>query len=84
VVGCKKPDTTNLVTPSLQRDLQPENVSWWNKTIQGLYVFFYNLFTKRTDKQYRYEIPREEPREAHGYLTLDFIAMIALSVYVTL
>jgi hypothetical protein len=46
--------------------------------------FFYNLFTKRTDKQYRYEIPREEPREAHGYLALDFIAMVALSVYVTL
>jgi hypothetical protein len=46
--------------------------------------FFYNLFTKRTDKQYRYKIPREEPREAHGYLVLDFIAMVALSVYVTL
>ncbi len=38
------------------------------------YTFFYNLFTKGTDKQYRYEIPREEPREAHGYLALDFIA----------
>jgi hypothetical protein len=46
--------------------------------------FFYNLFTKRTGKQYRYEIPREEPREAHGYLALDFMAMVALSVYVTL
>jgi hypothetical protein len=37
-------------------------------------TFFYNLFTKSTDKQYRYEIPREEPREAHGYLALDFTA----------
>jgi hypothetical protein len=37
-------------------------------------AIFYNLFTKSTDKQYRYEIPREEPREAHGYLALDFKA----------
>jgi hypothetical protein len=37
-------------------------------------ILFYNLFTKGTDKQYRYEVPREEPREAHDYLALDFIA----------
>ncbi len=30
--------------------------------------FFYNVFTKSTGKIHcRYEAPREEPREAHGY-----------------
>jgi hypothetical protein len=29
--------------------------------------FFYNLFTESTDIHFRYEVPREEPREAHGY-----------------
>jgi hypothetical protein len=31
------------------------------------HFFYYNLFTKSTDKiQCRYEAPREETREAHG------------------
>jgi hypothetical protein len=35
--------------------------------------FYYNLFTKSTDKIHcRYEAPREEPREAHGYLALGY------------
>jgi hypothetical protein len=44
--------------------------------------FFYNLFTKGTDKiQCRYKAPREEPREAHGYLSLNCDGyMVALSV----
>ncbi len=30
--------------------------------------FFYNVFTKSTGKIHcRYEAPRKEPREAHGY-----------------
>jgi hypothetical protein len=34
-------------------------------------IFIYNLFTKSTDKIHcRYEAPREELREAHGYLAL--------------
>jgi hypothetical protein len=33
----------------------------------------------------RYEVPREEPREAHGYLALGYDGyMVALSVIVTL
>jgi hypothetical protein len=33
----------------------------------------------------RYEAPREEPREAHGYLALGYDGyMVALSVNVTL
>jgi hypothetical protein len=45
-------------------------------------IFIYNLFTKGTDKIHcRYEAPREEPREAHGYLALDYDGyMVALSV----
>jgi hypothetical protein len=45
-------------------------------------LFFYNLFTKSTDKIHcRYEAPREEPREAHGYLALGCDGcMVALSV----
>jgi hypothetical protein len=35
-------------------------------------TFFYNLFTKSTDIHCRYEIPREESREAHGYLALGY------------
>jgi hypothetical protein len=35
-------------------------------------LFFYNLFTKSTDIHCRYEVPREEPREAHGYLALGY------------
>ncbi len=48
--------------------------------------FFYNLFTKSTGKILcRYEAPREEPREAHGYLALGYDGyMVALSVNVTL
>ncbi len=48
----------------------------------NLKVFFYNLFTKGTDKIHcRYEAPREEPREAHGYLALGCDGyMVALSV----
>jgi hypothetical protein len=35
---------------------------------RGLNIFLYNLFTKGTDKIHcRYEAPREEPREAHGF-----------------
>jgi hypothetical protein len=34
----------------------------------SLISFFYNVFTKSTGKIHcRYEAPREEPREAHGY-----------------
>jgi hypothetical protein len=34
-------------------------------------IFIYNLLTISTDKIHcRYEAPREEPREAHGYLAL--------------
>jgi hypothetical protein len=34
-------------------------------------IFLYNLFMKSTGKIHcRYEAPREEPREAHGCLTL--------------
>ncbi len=34
----------------------------------GSKIFFYNVFTKSTGKIHcRYEAPREEPREAHGY-----------------
>ncbi len=51
-------------------------------------VFFYNVFTKSTGKIHcRYEAPREEPREAHGYFALGYEGyMVALSVnvYVTL
>ena len=48
--------------------------------------FYYNLFTKSTDKIHcRYEAPREEPREAHGYLALGYDGyMVALSVNITL
>ncbi len=48
--------------------------------------FIYNLFTKSTGKIHcRYEAPREEPREAHGYLALGYDGyMVALSVNVTL
>ncbi len=48
--------------------------------------FFYHLFTKGTDKIHcRYEAPREEPREAHGYLALDYDGyMVALSVNLNL
>jgi hypothetical protein len=44
--------------------------------------FINNLFTKSTDKIHcRYEAPREEPREAHGYLALGCDGyMVALSV----
>ncbi len=54
-----------------------------NLATRGKYVsFFYNLFTKETDKIHcRYEAPREEPREAHGYLALGCDCyMVALSV----
>ncbi len=35
--------------------------------------FLYNVFTKSTGKIHcRYEAPREEPREAHGYLALGY------------
>jgi hypothetical protein len=46
----------------------------------------YNVFTKSTGKIHcRYEAPREEPREAHGYLALGYDGyMVALSVNVTL
>ncbi len=47
--------------------------------------FFYNLFTKRTDKILcRYEAPREETREAYGCLSIDQKedTMVALSVHV--
>jgi hypothetical protein len=49
-------------------------------------LFLYNLFTKSTGKIHcRYEAPREEPREAHGYLALGYDGyMVALSVNVTL
>ncbi len=48
--------------------------------------FLNNLFTKGTDKIHcRYEAPREEPREAHGYLALDYDGyMVALSVNLNL
>ncbi len=48
--------------------------------------FFYNVFTKSTGKIHcRYEAPREEPREAHGYLELGYDGyMVALSINVTL
>ncbi len=35
-------------------------------------IHFYNLFTKSTDIHCRYEVPREEPREAHGCLVLNY------------
>ncbi len=49
-------------------------------------IFLNNLFTKSTDKIHcRYEAPREEPREAHGYLALGYDGyMVALSVDVIL
>jgi hypothetical protein len=41
--------------------------------IDGQQLTFYNLFTKSTDKIHcRYEAPREEPREAHGCLTVSW------------
>ncbi len=48
----------------------------------GNIFYIYNLFTKSTDKIHcRYEAPREEPREAHGYLALGCDGyMVALSV----
>jgi hypothetical protein len=48
--------------------------------------FYYNVFTKSTGKIHcRYEAPREELREAHGYLALGYDGyMVALSVNVTL
>jgi hypothetical protein len=48
--------------------------------------FFNNLITKSTDKIHcRYEAPREEQREAHGYLALGCNGyMVALSVDITL
>jgi hypothetical protein len=48
----------------------------------GIIFFIYNLFTKSTDKIHcRYEAPREEPREAHGYLALGCDCyLVALSV----
>jgi hypothetical protein len=56
------------------------------KLPKGEIFLYYNLFTKSTDKIHcRYEAPREEPREAHGYLALGCdIHMVALSVNVTL
>jgi hypothetical protein len=51
---------------------------------KGREMLFFFLFTKGTDKiNCRYEAPREEPREAHGYLALGCDGyMVALSVNV--
>ncbi len=38
------------------------------------YIFIYNLFTESTDIHCRYEVPMEEPREAHGYLALGYVS----------
>jgi hypothetical protein len=44
-------------------------------------TFFENLFTESTDIHCRYEVPREEPREAHGYFGSNLCQlMFALSV----
>jgi hypothetical protein len=53
-------------------------------TSQRELIFLYNVFTESTGKIHcRYEAPREEPREAHGYLALDCEGyMVALSVNV--
>jgi hypothetical protein len=58
---------------------------WLSDRTQRVWVgelFIYNLFTKGTDKIHcRYEAPREEPRETHGYLALGCDGyMVALSV----
>ncbi len=45
---------------------RPRTLSEQEKT------FFYYLFTKGTGIHCRYEVPREEPREAHGYLALGY------------
>ncbi len=52
----------------------------WMRTV----YLFYNVFMKSTGKIHcRYEAPREEPREAHGYLALGYEGyMVALSVSV--
>ncbi len=49
-------------------------------------LFIYNVFTKSTGKIHcRYEAPREEPREAHGYQALGYDGyMVAISINVTL
>ncbi len=42
---------------------------WWaHCSTLIILIFLYNVFTKSTGKIHcRYEAPREEPREAHGY-----------------
>ncbi len=56
------------------------------KSNKSCFLFIYNVFTKSTGIIHcRYEAPREEPREAHGYLALSYDGyMVALSVNVTL
>ncbi len=73
-------DVTYNLDTNCVRFFRRLSVDWNDKS------FFYNLFTKSTDKiQCRYEAPREEPREAHGYLALGCIGyMVALSIDITL
>ncbi len=61
-------------------------ISWTLRSGSEQWILFYNVFTKSTGKIHcRYEAPREEPGEAHGYLALGYNGyMVALSVNVTL
>ncbi len=57
------------------------NPSVWNSNFLLKKFFYYNLFTESTDIHCRYEVPREEPREAHGYFGSNLCQlMVALSV----
>ncbi len=48
-------------------------------------IIFFIMYSRKVQVKYRYEAPREEPREAHGYEALDYDGyMVALSVSVIL